>query len=342
MSIALVSEKTQIFTDQITHNRDHLSVACDVLENEAQALLVMKESLGDSFSKAIECLLSIKGRVIVTGMGKSGHVAKKIVATLASTGQPAYFVHPAEASHGDLGMITEHDLVIALSNSGETHELANLLDYTKRFSIPLISMTRKSESTLSRLSDIALVIPDHPEACPMGLAPTTSTTMMMALGDALAVALLKARGFSAVDFKIYHPGGSLGGKLQRVRSKMHQGKFLPLVQASSPMTEVLLAISEKGFGCVGVCQNSPSKTQPGQLIGVITDGDLRRHMGDKLLQMTAEQVMTSNPTVIESDMLMTEALALMNNKMITSLFIVDDNKPIGIIHIHDFLRSGVV
>lgn len=343
MTIALVSENLKSTTKQFPAEGDYLSVACDVLENEAQALIAMKQSLGEPFSQAVDCLLSIEGRVIVTGMGKSGHVARKIAATLASTGQPAYFVHPAEASHGDLGMITEQDLVIALSNSGETHELANLLDYAKRFRIPVISISRKGDSTLSRLANVALVIPDHPEACPMGLAPTTSTTMMMALGDALAVALLKARGFSPADFKVYHPGGSLGGKLQRVRAKMHQGKSLPLVQATTPMMDALLAISEKGFGCVGVCQDiETDEALSAPLIGVITDGDLRRHMGDHLLQLTAEQVMTPNPTVIQSDTLMTEALALMNYKKITSLFIVDDNRPVGIIHIHDFLRSGVV
>lgn len=315
---------------------DYTSIARDVLENEIEALKVMKEALGSSFSQAISLLLSVQGRVIVTGMGKSGHVARKIAATLASTGQPSYFVHPAEASHGDLGMITEQDLILALSNSGETHELSNVLEYAKRFRIPLISMTRKSESTLSRLATVALVIPDCPEACPMGLAPTTSTTMMMALGDALAIACLKARGFSALDFKIYHPGGSLGSKLQRVRSKMHQGNSLPLVSPETLMSDVLLIMSEKGFGCAGVCDSS------GHLIGVITDGDLRRHMGQSLFEMSAEQVMTMNPSVIEEDMLMSEALALMNDKRITSLFIVDNNKPIGIIHIHDFLRSGVV
>lgn len=324
------------FTVHNLKDQDFVSIAHEVLDNEIQALTEMKTSLGTAFAQAVSLLLSIKGRIIVTGMGKSGHVGRKIAATLASTGQPAYFVHPAEASHGDLGMITELDAVIALSNSGETHELSNVLDYAKRYRIPLISMTRKEDSTLHRLSDVSLVIPDSPEACPMGLAPTTSTTMMMALGDALAIALLKSRGFSATDFKIYHPGGSLGSKLQRVRSRMHDGSALPLVTNTHPMSEVLLVISEKGFGCAGVCGES------GDLIGVITDGDLRRHMGENLLHMTAEQVMTPAPTVIEGDLLMSEALSLMNFKRITSLFIVDNNKPIGIIHIHDFLRSGVV
>jgi arabinose-5-phosphate isomerase len=271
-------------------------------------------------------------------MGKSGHVARKIAATFASTGQPAQFVHPAEANHGDMGMITEDDLVIALSNSGETQELAGLLDYAKRFHIPLVSLTRKKESTLSRLADLSLVIPDYPEACPMGLAPTTSTTMMMALGDALAIALLKAKGFSEQDFKVYHPGGNLGSKLERVHAKMHRGDLLPLVSIDTPMTDVILKISEKGFGCVGVCES----TVQDSLVGVITDGDLRRHMGDHLLTLTASDVMTPNPTVIAPDMLMSEALALMKYKRITSLFIVEDNRPIGIIHIHDFLRNGVI
>jgi arabinose-5-phosphate isomerase len=313
----------------------HIAMAKDVLTNEADALHVLAEHLDHHFSQIVNLLLAIKGRVIVTGIGKSGHVARKIAATFASTGQPAFFVHPAEANHGDMGMITADDAVIALSNSGETAELANLIDFTRRFNIPLVGITRNPESTLHKLSSHPLCIPRHPEACPMGLAPTTSTTMMIALGDALAVALLNARGFTACDFKTFHPGGSLGGKLRKVKECMHGKDKLPLVNQSDVMHEVLIIMSQKGFGCAGVVDNQ------GQLIGVITDGDLRRHMGTDFLHQTAIDVMTSSPLTITPDMLMTEALALMNHKRITSLFILVDNKPTGIIHVHDFLRAGI-
>lgn len=349
MSIATATKDTMIKTNSQFQSSDsdmtHLAVARDVLLNEAAALHAMIDSLGQPFCNVINLIQKIRGRVIVTGMGKSGHVARKIASTLASTGQPALFVHPAEASHGDMGMITQDDLVLALSNSGETAELANVIDYTQRFSIPLVAMTRREESTLNRLATISLVLPDQREACPMGLAPTTSTTMMLALGDAIAVALLNSRGFSPADFKVYHPGGSLGGRLHRVKERMHQGTNIPLVTAMSSMGDVILMISEKGFGCVGVLNDQNA------LMGVITDGDLRRHMGDTLLTLTAQEVMTTNPLTITSDMLMTEALALMNNKRITSLFVVDHNEinghpimgaPVGIIHVHDFLRTGVV
>lgn len=314
---------------------NHLKIARAVLENEAEALTVMAEHLEDHFTNVVELLLSIKGRAIITGIGKSGHIARKIAATFASTGQPSFFVHPAEANHGDMGMITPDDVVIALSNSGETAELANLIEFTRRFTIPLVGITRNLGSTLHKLSTHPLCLPRHPEACPMGLAPTTSTTMMLALGDALAVALLNARGFSPSDFKIFHPGGSLGGKLRKVKECMHTGDKLPLVNKSDSMDKVLVIMSQKSFGCAGVIDNH------GHLIGVITDGDLRRHMGVNFLQHTAEQIMTKSPLTITSDMLMTEALALMNHKSITSLFILVDNKPTGIIHVHDFLRSGI-
>lgn len=313
----------------------HLDAALDVLKNEADALQVMASHLDHHFSDVVDLLLSTKGRVIVTGIGKSGHVARKIAATFASTGQPAFFVHPAEANHGDMGMITPDDVVIALSNSGETAELANLIDFTRRFNIPLVGMTRNPESTLHTHSSHPLCLPKHPEACPLGLAPTTSTTMMLALGDALAVALLTARGFTHTDFKTYHPGGALGGKLRKVEDCMHTGNVLPTCNEQDLMQDVILTMSQKGFGCVAVVNAS------GKLTGIITDGDLRRHMGSDLLQQPARAVMTQNPTTISGTMLMTEALALMNNKRITSLFILEDNKPIGVIHVHDFLRAGI-
>ncbi|MBW8309329.1 MAG: KpsF/GutQ family sugar-phosphate isomerase [Candidatus Paracaedibacteraceae bacterium] len=324
-TIALFKEST----DQ------HIAAAKSVLTNEADALHVLADQLDHHFSNVVNLLLTIKGRVIVTGIGKSGHVARKIAATFASTGQPAFFVHPAEANHGDMGMITPEDAVIALSNSGETAELSNLIDFTRRFNIPLVGITRNPESTLHKFSTHPLCIPRHPEACPMGLAPTTSTTMMLALGDALAVALLNARDFTACDFKTFHPGGSLGGKLRKVKECMHSHDKLPLVNQSDIMHEVLIVMSEKGFGCAGVLDDQ------GILVGVITDGDLRRHMGTDFLHQVAVDVMTSSPLTIAPDMLMTEALALMNHKRITSLFILVDNKPTGIIHVHDFLRAGI-
>lgn len=314
---------------------DHLNTAKSVLENEAEALAALAAQLDHHFSDVVNLLLSIQGRVIVTGIGKSGHIARKIAATFASTGQPAFFVHPAEANHGDMGMITTDDAVLALSNSGETAELSNLIEFTHRFNIPLIGMTRNSESTLHKLSTHPLCLPRHPEACPMGLAPTTSTTMMLALGDALAVALLNARGFTASDFKTFHPGGSLGGKLRKVKECMHSDDKLPIVSENDTMNEVLVIMTSKGFGCAGVVNDQ------GDLVGVITDGDLRRHMGMNFLTNSAKEIMTHSPLTITSDMLMTDALALMNHKRITSLFILMNNKPTGIIHVHDFLRAGI-
>lgn len=317
-------------------SQDYLESARQVLRNESAAIADIIEILDDSFNKVIDLILTSTGRVIVTGMGKSGHIARKIAATFASTGQPSIFVHPAEASHGDMGMITPQDIVLALSNSGETAELANIIDYTRRYRIPLIALTRRQESTLSQHAEFSFVLPDSPEACPMNLAPTTSTTMMLAFGDALAVSLLKARHFTAADFKVFHPGGSLGGRLHKVADKMHAGPNLPLVPTHAVMGEVIVLISEKGFGCAGVVDEQQ------QLIGIITDGDLRRHMSPDLLKQSVLDVMTRKPTTVEGGLLMTEALALMNHKKITALFVVENNVPIGIIHIHDFLRAGII
>lgn len=323
-----------------------LDAACRVLMMEATALQALAADLsGDSgaaFGAALDLLEAVSGRVIVTGMGKSGHVARKIAATLASTGSPAQYVHPGEASHGDLGMITAKDAVLALSNSGETVELGDILAYSRRFSIPLIALTSRAGSTLAKTADVALVLPDSPEACPMGLAPTTSTTLMLALGDALAVALIERRNFSATDFSALHPGGSLGKRLQKVADLMHPGEEVPLVQAQTPMSEALLIMTRKSFGCVGVVEEN-SSPGAGRLLGIITDGDLRRHMAPDLLQYAVETVMTPAPKVIGPQALADEALALMNHRSITSLFVVDaEQRPVGIIHIHDCLRAGIL
>jgi arabinose-5-phosphate isomerase len=274
-------------------------------------------------------------RVIVTGMGKSGHIANKIASTLASTGTPAVFVHPAEASHGDLGMITGDDVVIALSNSGETSELADLVTYTRRFKIPLIAITGRANSTLAVAADVALVLPNTPEACPMGLAPTTSTTVMLALGDALAVAMLERKGFSADDFHLLHPGGKLGRLLLRVAGIMHTGDEVPLIGGDRSMADTLLLMTSKSFGCAGIVDDD------GRLKGIVTDGDLRRHMSGDLLSLKTEEVMTADPLSVQPSTLASEALGFMNARSITTLFVVEDGRPVGIIHIHDCLRAGV-
>lgn len=306
-----------------------------VLRLEAEGLSALADSIGDSFVAALDLLAGATGRVIVTGMGKSGHIARKIASTMASTGTPAMYVHPAEASHGDLGMITREDVVLALSNSGETQELRDLLEYTRRFSIPLIGITAGAGSTLDETADVGLILPKTPEACPMGLAPTTSTTASLALGDALAVALLERRGFSPQDFRVLHPGGKLGSSLLRVSDLMHVGDSLPLCPSGTPMAEAILTITAKSFGCVGVVDDG------GRLLGVVTDGDLRRHMGAALLEQPAASVMTPDPKYIRPAALAAEGLAIMNQYSITGLFVVEDARPVGILHIHDCLRAGI-
>lgn len=312
-------------------------VARRVLKLESDAIVALADGLGDDFIAALDILFAVKGRVIVTGMGKSGHVARKIAATLASTGTPAYYVHPGEASHGDLGMVARDDAVVALSNSGNTRELKDLLEYTRRFSIPLIAISAKEHSILSEIADVALILPPIPEGCPIDLAPTTSTTASLALGDALAMALLERRGFTQSDFRVFHPGGQLGSSLLRIADLMHEGAELPLAAGDTKMDEVVLKMTEKRFGCVGIVDDA------GCLIGIITDGDLRRHMGDTLFNYTANEIMTTDPQTIRRQALAVEALAVMNNpdRPITSLFVVENSKPIGIIHIHDCLRAGV-
>ena len=312
-----------------------IAVARKLLDLEAEAIKKLSKQLDDNFLNATEILLKVRGRVIVTGMGKSGHIACKISSTLASTGSPSQFVHPGEASHGDMGMITRSDAVLALSNSGETPELGDLLDYSRRFNIPLIAITSNCDSTLAKNADCSLILPEMPEACPMGLAPTTSTTLMLAIGDALAVALLDRRKFTKQDFQVLHPGGKLGQALLRVDDIMHVGDDLPLTGPDEFMSDVILIMTNKMLGCAGVV-NSQKK-----LLGVVTDGDLRRHMGKDLRNTSAAEVMTKNPKTIRTGALAAEALGIMNANSITVLFVINEGIPIGIVHMHDCLRAGI-
>lgn len=311
-----------------------LEAARRVFEIEAAGLTEAAHQLDGGFVDALDALLGITGRVIVSGMGKSGHIARKIAATLASTGTPAFFVHPGEASHGDLGMITRNDAVIAISNSGTTAELSDIVAHTRRFKIPLIAITAGGASQLAEAADIVLGLPSAQEACPMGLAPTTSTTMTLALGDALSIALLERRGFTPDDFQLLHPGGQLGRRLLKVADIMHRGDEIPQAAPDATMAEVLITMTAKRFGCVGVVRG-------GKLAGVITDGDLRRHMAPGLLEERARDVMTTTPVTVRSDQLAVEALGLMNECTITALFVVDGGRLNGILHIHDILHAGV-
>ncbi len=313
----------------------YLSRASGVLQQQAAALLQLAETLDASFDETVACLFALKGRIAVTGMGKSGHVARKVAATLASTGSPAYFIHPAEASHGDLGMVSARDAVLAFSNSGDTAELSDILLYASRRGMPVIGVTKSKTSFLARHADRVLLLPDVPEACPLGCAPTTSTTMMMALGDALALALLEARGFMAEDFHAFHPGGRLGSRLMLVGEIMHTGDEIPLIACDAPMMDAICEMSSKGLGCTGV-------TQDGKLLGIITDGDLRRNMSEDLLSRTAGSIMSPNPRTVGKNQLAAKALGMMQAASITSLFIVDDeHRPTGLLHIHDCLRAGL-
>lgn len=316
---------------------DAVQVGRRVLEVEAEALGRLSADLGPDFSKAVEVLFAARGRTVCTGVGKSGHVARKIASTLASTGQPAMFVHPAEASHGDLGMIGPDDVILALSKSGEVRELSDLIAYASRFDIPLLAITANAGSALGRAADVALLLPDAEEATAEVNAPTTSTTLQIALGDALAVALLERRGFTARDFHVFHPGGKLGAMLRTVGDLMHPLDETPLVGPQTPMREALLVMTERRFGCVGV------RGDDGVLQGIVTDGDLRRHM-DGLLGHTAGEVMTAHPKTAPPSMLAAEALALMSDPApaVTVLFVVDDGRPVGILHVHDLLRAGVL
>ena len=315
-----------------------VEVARRVLRTEIEGLRALLDALDGSFTGAVDRLAQVTGRVIVTGIGKSGHVARKIAATFSSTGTPAQFVHAGEASHGDLGMIAEGDAVLALSNSGDTAELADIVAYAKRFGIPLLAMTSGAASSLAEAATVTLRLPASAEACPMGLAPTTSTTMMMALGDALAIALLERKGFSTDNYRVLHPGGRLGRRLLRVADIMRTGADVPLVPLGTAMTEAILTMSQKSLGCVGIVDDAR------RLVGIITDGDLRRHMGADLLRSAVDEVMTAGPKTIRPQALAAEGLGVMNAKPrpITNLFVVDDDQRLlGILHIHDCLRAGV-
>jgi len=308
-----------------------------VIRAEAEALTQLAATLDAEFDKAVDLLLNTKGRVIVTGIGKSGHIANKITATLASTGTPAQFVHPAEASHGDLGMITRDDVVLAISNSGEAPELANLIAYSRRFEIPLLGITSRAQSALGLQCDALLLLPQLPEACGTGVVPTTSTTMTLAMGDAIAVALMEHRDFKAENFREFHPGGKLGARLSRVADLMHTGDALPLVPVDAPMSEALTQLGRKGFGVVGVTDDK------GLLQGIITNGDISRHM-DGLASLRAKDVMTRAPITIEPDALAEKAVGIMNARKITCLLVTDPDTPditLGLLHIHDCLRVGL-
>jgi len=296
--------------------------------------VALRDRLGAGFVDTLELIRAAQGRVIVTGMGKSGHVARKIAATFASTGTPALFVHPGEASHGDLGMIAGNDVIIALSWSGETAELKNLTDYSRRFRIGLIAVTANADSTLGRTADVVLALPQAREACPHNLAPTTSSLMQLALGDALAIALLESRGFTAAQFGLLHPGGKLGALLKLVRDVMHTGASVPLTPLGTAMSDAILVMTNKGFGCVGIVEPN------GQLVGIITDGDLRRHMRPDLLDARVDEVMTRTPKTVRPDQLISETLELLNSTKVTALFAVETGKPVGIVHVHDLLRAG--
>jgi arabinose-5-phosphate isomerase len=319
----------------------HLAVAsaARTLDVEAEGLAALKETLldggGEPFGRAVEILKAARGRVIITGIGKSGHIGQKLAATFASTGTPAFFVHPSEAAHGDLGMVTSDDVVLAISWSGETVELKNIITYSRRFKVPLIAITSRVDSALGKASDIVLELPRAKEACPHGLAPTTSTTMQLALGDCLAIALLETKGFTAHDFKVLHPGGSLGAQLKFVADVMHKGDRLPLVAESTIMSEAIVTMTQKSFGCLGVVDTK------GRLAGMITDGDLRRHMGEALLRARAADIMTRKPNTLRPDMLAPAALEEINSLKRTQMFVVHRGKPIGIVHVHDLLRAGV-
>jgi arabinose-5-phosphate isomerase len=320
---------------------DTATIACALrtLEAEAGGLSALSAAiagtLGRAFIAAIAMITAARGRVIVSGMGKSGHIGNKIAATLSSTGTPAFFVHPAEASHGDLGMITPDDVIIAMSWSGETAELKNLIDYSRRFRIGLIAITADAASTLGKAADVALVLPHAREACPHNLAPTTSSLMQLALGDALAISLLESRGFTALDFRALHPGGRLGALLTHIRDLMHTGAEMPVTPVGTKMSDAIVEMSAKGFGCVGITDAA------GALVGIITDGDLRRHMRPDLLDAGVEDVMTKGPTTMRPDQLASEALEVLNSMKRTVLFVVESGRAVGVVHMHDLLRAGV-
>lgn len=324
----------------LTSDRAQAAIASALRTLEAEGggvdalAAALRDGLGGSFAAAIDVIRAAQGRVIVTGMGKSGHVARKIASTFASTGTPAFFVHPGEASHGDLGMIANNDVILALSWSGETAELKNITDYSRRHGIKLIAMTAIPDSALAKLSDVVLMLPQAREACPHNLAPTTSSLMQLALGDALAIALLESHGFTALDFGLLHPGGKLGTLLKTVADIMHTDEMMPLSPLGTRMSDAILEMTSKGFGCVGITDAR------GALVGIITDGDLRRHMRANLLDARVDEVMTRGPKTVRRDQLLSETLDILNVMKVTALFAVESGKPVGIIHVHDLLRAG--
>ena len=326
--MALEMKKSQIELDRIS--------AIQTIDSEIDTINRLKDSVkAENLTKALDFMQNSKGRIIITGMGKSGHIGRKIAASLASTGTPSFFVHPAEASHGDLGMITEDDVVVAISNSGESRELIDILNYCKRFGIKLIAITKNAESSLGKAGDVVLELPNNGEACPLGLAPTSSTTATLVLGDILTVGMIERNGFSKEDFNDRHPGGKLGSILKRVSDLMHTGQEMPILDENSNMQAVLLEMTSKRLGCVGFIN------QAGDLTGILTDGDLRRCLSSKILEEKAIDLMTHNPKTISPNAMTAEALKIMHDKKITNLFVLDGKKPVGVIHIHDLLNNGV-
>lgn len=312
-----------------------IDCAIRTIDREIDTIIKLKESLNENFTQALDIMQNAKGRIIITGMGKSGHIGKKIAASLASTGTPSFFVHPAEASHGDLGMITEDDVVVAISNSGESKELIDILNYCKRFGIKLISITKNAESSLGKAGDIVLLLPNNGEACPLGLAPTSSTTATLVLGDILTAGLIERKCFTKSDFNARHPGGKLGSILQKVSDLMHTGVNMPILEQNSDMQRVLLEMTSKRLGCVGFVNSD------GDFTGMLTDGDLRRCLSPQILEEKAINLMTKNPKTISKDIMASEAMKIMHDKKITNIFVLENSKPIGVIHIHDLLNNGV-
>lgn len=326
--MTLLMEKT----NQSTSDKNS---AYRTIDMEIETIQKLRASLDESLTQALDVMQNAKGRIIITGMGKYGHIGKKIAASLASTGTPSFFVHPAEASHGDLGMITEDDVVIAISNSGESKELLDILNYCKRFGITLIAITKNMESSLGKAGDIVLLLPNTGEACPLGLAPTNSTTATLVLGDVLTTCLIERKGFTKSDFNERHPGGKLGSILQKVSGLMHTGNEIPVLTEQAPMQQVLLEMTSKRLGCVGFINEKE------ELTGILTDGDLRRCLSPDVLDKKALDVMTKNPKTVSKDTMASSAMKIMHDKKITNLFVLENNKPIGVIHIHDLLNNGV-
>ena len=316
-------------------NSDILN-AFKTIDCEIEAIQELKNLLDENLTKALDLIENTKGRIILSGMGKSGHIGKKIAASLASTGTPSFFMHPAEASHGDLGMVTSDDLIIAISNSGESRELIDILNYSKRFGIKLIAITKNPDSSLGKAGDIVLKLPSSKEACPLGLAPTSSTTATLVLGDIITVGMIERRGFSKAQFNQRHPGGKLGSILQKVKDMMHTGDNMPILPLNSTINEIIMEMTTKRLGCVGFIDNA------GDFCGMFTDGDLRRCLNADLKNAKAQDIMTKNPITAEKEMFASEAIKILNDKKITNLFVIENNKPIGVIHIHDLLKNGVV